>query len=169
MNKLKLIKKCLPLLLILCLIWAAGCEQSAPSLTAKEFVDHYKSSAPSLGFDQDITLIEEEESFGFLAFDGIFTVCCTADGNDVIEFVTISTTSDFAQTIEDEGDFNQALIWAAYLALPFYLDAHEYDSDDISTLAGILLASFDGQISLERGICSSKRLEKGFEITIICP
>lgn len=162
---MKALNKCLSLLLIFSLVFFVSCKEEGAGISGDGYIEFYGSTANKLGFSEEGQIFEENDIRGFSAFDGIFTVCFTIDGDGFISYLSVSTSMEFGKTIETEEQLHEALLWASYLAMPFYKTGQEYTDTDISTVAGMLLASFDEEVPFEGMVCTSEKNETGFEIS----
>ena len=160
--------KFLSLLLVLAVVFLASCSEDSQMISKDEYIEFYDQTAGQLGFESQAELIEEDDTFAFLAFDGIFTVGFTVDKSGFITFLSISTSSELGKALKTEEQLHEVLLWASYLALPFYKTAPiEYTETDNATVAGMLLASFEEEVLFDCMICTSSKNENGITISFI--
>ncbi len=164
---MKILNKSLSLLLIFAFVFLVSCRDEGLIVSGDGYIEFYESIANKLGFSVEGQIFEENDMRGFSAFDGIFTVCFTIDGEGFINYLSISTSPEFGKTVQTEQELHEALLWASYLAMPFYKTGAEYTDTDISTAAGMLLASFDEKVNFETMVCTSEKNETGFEISFL--
>ena len=158
---------CVFLSFVISAFWLFGCDEKSFTVSGADYTGYYVAVAERFGFE-NANVMNQGNSSGFLAFEGIFTVCFNCGDNDEIVYLEISTSTAYANTIAEEKDFHEALLWAAYLVMPFYLeDLNAVPEDtDVSTVAGMLLAAFDSPVPFERMECISQRDGNGFIVSL---
>lgn len=164
---MKLIRSGISLLVILSFLLLSSCNQTGDNVSMKAYLDFYNSTAEKLGFEGNARVLEEDGVCGFSAFDGVFTVCFTVDEDQLINYMTISTSSEVGQELTGDEQMEEALLWASYLAMPFYKNSIDFTDTDISTVAGMLLASFDEDVPFLGMNCRSSKNKDGFEISFL--
>lgn len=164
---MKTLYRSLSLLLVCLMLVLSGCGEACVGVKGDEYTEFYNSVAAKIGFSTDGQIFEEDELRGFSAFNGIFTVCFTLDREGYIDYCNISTSMEFGRMVKDEKGLHEALLWASYLAMPFYKNSGEYTDEDISRVAGMLLASFDEEVAFEGMLCKGTKNDEGFEISFL--
>ncbi|MBE6544474.1 MAG: hypothetical protein E7675_08745 [Ruminococcaceae bacterium] len=160
--------KLVALVLILITLHLSACNVQSPLCPLDIYSDRYNATAEKFGFSGSTITPSESGVCGFAAFDGLFIVClCTNEENEIYT-ADISTGSEYSKLIKDNKDaFESAALSAAYLISPLYLD--EISDDDVSKLAGMILAAVDGEeveISKDIIMNGSKTSSGGFELKI---
>ena len=155
------------LLLIVSLF--TGCTAKSNLCDLQDYVSRYNDTAGDFGFSPISLSPQNSGVCGFAAFDGLFIVCLCTDEDGMIYSANISTGSEYAKKLaSDEDELEKALLSCAYLVSPLYLE--NATDNDISKIAGMILASFDGgQIDLKKSISLSGRRTSsgGFELTVL--
>ena len=163
---MKILYKAVSLALLSAVLLLSSCGGER-GIRGDEYTEFYNSVALKIGFSTEGQIYEEDELRGFSAFNGIFTVCFTLDREGYIDYCNISTSMEFGRTVKDEKGLHEALLWASYLAVPFYKNGTEYTEEDISKIAGMLLASFDEDVPFYHMVCRGVKNEDGFEISFL--
>ena len=162
-----LTKRLLPVFLVLVII-LSSCA-SIDSVTLDQYIAHYQSVCRLLDINGQSDVIKEGEITVISAFNGLFSVGIACNGKDEMVYCSISTSELYGKNIKEEEEFKKAVLTASYLILPFFLDDyHEFDNENVAEAGGVIVASFDKDIELTRGVISSKYTEgNGFTITVI--
>ena len=146
-----------------------GCTPDTNLCDPQDYVSRYNDTASGFGFSPISLSPSDSGVCGFAAFDGLFIVCLCTDDDGMIYSANISTGSEYAKKLaSDDGELEKALLSCAYLVAPLYLESAT--DNDISKIAGMILASFDGgQIDLEKSTTLSGRRTSsgGFEVTVM--
>ena len=131
------------------------------------YEQRYNAVADEFHFYHTDLILSATGVTGFAAFDGLFIVCLCTTEDGMIYSADISTGTEYAKKIKNNDDeFQNALLSAAYLVAPFYLDS--VTKEEISKIGGMILASLDDEVEVTKGITlNSKRTSGGgFEITV---
>ena len=160
--------KLLSLLLLGAFIFSS-CQGSSSLCTLDDYTERYNARSEEFGFSP-LTLSSSDSGVcGFAAFDGLFVVCLCTTEDGMIYTADISTGSEYSKLINgNEEKFEKALLSAAYLVSPLYIDSP--NDEDISKIAGMILASIEDEksITVKKGISLSgrKTTAGGFELEV---
>ena len=155
-------------LLLLCII-LTSCSTGAALCPLDDYSARYNESAEAFGFKKISPSPSDSGVCGFAAFDGLFIVClCTTEEGDIYS-ADISTGSEYSKLIaSDEKELEKALLSAAYLISPLYLE--ESSEEDISKIAGMIYAALmeAKTVTLKKGMTLSGRMTSngGFELEV---
>lgn len=134
-----------------------------------DYVSGYNSMAEEFGFSKINLSISESGICGFAAFDGLFIVCLCTDTDGRIYSADISTGSKYSDSISaSEDELERACLSASYLITPLY-SRNKATEEDISTLAGMVLACLDGErikIAKNTYLTGRHTSSGGFELTV---
>ena len=155
-------------LLLLCLV-LTSCSSGAELCPLDDYSVRYNENAEDFGFKKISLSTSDSGVCGFAAFDGLFIVCLCVTEEGYIYSADISTGSEYSKLIsQDETEFEKALLSAAYLVSPLYLE--EPSEEDISKIAGMILAALKEAktVTPQKGMSISGKMTSngGFEFEV---
>ena len=161
-------RRIISIILIALTFFMGSCKKEAELCPLELYSERYNKTAEQFGFEGSTVRPSESGVCGFAAFDGLFIVCLCTTQEDLIHTADISTGSEYSKLIrENRGALEKAALSAAYLILPLYKG--DVTDDDVSELAGMILAAIDGEkIEIGNGavMAGKKTTAGGFELTV---